>query len=304
VGDIPNLRLLPGLVVAQGGDLQVNVNGTILPAALQFGYIPSAGDPVNVLVVDGRAVVLGARAPGPRPGSGTVSGSASGGRVPVSTPAGTLDCRYTGTAPSIGTLVFIDWQMSTPRLMAGDAATVPDPVDPAPVPPPPAPPPVISTGDTYVNAIDSASFQAGGNWQARGTDVYQWFYSSFKENRGAWFYGNGPLQLAGRTITRFQFRIPARLRVGDYNAALTAHFYRHTSRTRPGGDVIREDGPQNVVLASGQPPAWVDLPVAWGQHLVNNGGGFGLLGSPYLAMAGVGSDPASGQLCFSWRRSA
>ncbi|MHA7132532.1 hypothetical protein [Oerskovia turbata] len=301
MGDLSVVRLRAGVVVAAGTGVAVNVDGALPPVAWPAGYIPTAGDPVKVLMVDGEAVVLGpVIRDGLRPLTGTVTGAATTGTVPVDTATGVLACRYVGTAPSIGALVRLDWQSTSPWIWPSAAATVPTPApDPGGSTPPP--PPATTTGTLTVAALDSGSWQVGGTWAWAGTDVYQWRYGSNRENRGAWFYGNAAGQLAGATITGARIRLGARLRIGSYNAAQALHLYRHTNPSRPGGDVARVAGPHDVTLAPGAGPQWVDIPAAWGQDLIT-GGGIAVAGSPYVGITGVGSDPASGQLQLDWRR--
>lgn len=302
MGDLSVVRLKPSIVVAVGAGFAVNVDGALPPVAWPAGYIPSVGDAVQVLMVDGSAVVLGPSiTTGSRPLTGTVQGAASSGTVPVTTVAGVLQCRYVGTAPSIGSLVRLDWQSTSPWIWPSTAAVIPAPTPDPGAPTPPAPPPVQTTGTLTVTALDSGSWQVGGTWAWAGTDVYQWRYGSNRENRGAWFYGHGAAQLAGATITGARIRLGARMPIGSSSAAQTLHLYRHTDASRPGGDVSRAAGPYDVLLAPGAPAQWVDIPAAWGQDLIT-GGGIAVAGSPYVGIAGVGSDPASGQLQLDWRR--
>jgi hypothetical protein len=302
VGDLPVVRLKAGIIVpSAGGGFAVNIDGALPSVSWLHSYPPTAGDAVQVLVVDGAAVVLGPVAPdGHRPLTGTVQGAASAGTVPVTTTAGVLRCRYVGTAPAIGALVRLDWQSTSPWIWPSAAASVPPPVTGGGGGAPP-PPPAQTAGTLTVTAINSGSWQVGGTWAWAGTDVYQWRYGSNRENRGAWFYGHAAAQLAGATITGARIRLGARLRIGSFNAAQVLHLYRHANASRPGGDVTRVAGPHDITLAPGAGPQWVDIPVAWGQDLVS-GGGIALAGSPYVGIAGVGSDPASGQLQLDWRR--
>ena len=152
MGDLHEVRLAAGLVVLVGSVLAVNIDGGLPPVVWPAGYIPTAGDTVRVLMVDGSAMVVGPVIAGQRPLTGTVSGSASSGTVPVTTTAGVLACRYTGTAPAIGVLVRLDWQSTTPWVWPSTAATIPDP-DPGTGPDPgPAPPPVSGSGTLTVAA--------------------------------------------------------------------------------------------------------------------------------------------------------
>lgn len=300
---IPVVRLLPGVVVDRAGaagTFDVNVNGSRPPVWWPAGYIPTAGDAVRVLLVDGQAQVLGPVIDGQRPGEGTVSGGASAGLVPVDTTSGTVHARYTGTAPGIGDAVFLDWQMTTPRVLAGVATAVPDPT-PGGGPDQPAPPPPSAAGVHHVAALDSGTWSSRGVWDSYyGSHLTQGSYSG-RSYTGAWFYGAAPQQIAGRTVTRFQIRLGARRHMGSYNSALSLNLYLHSSGSRPGGDVTRIAGPHTVVLPPGAGPMWVDLPTSWGQGLSTGLGGIGIGGGSYGGVTGVGGDPASGQLAFDWR---
>lgn len=285
------------VVVTSGSGFAINVGGAVAPASWPAGYIPTSGDAVNVLRVDDRLFVLGPVTTNPRPISGTVAGSASGGYVPVTVTVGPspIQCRYTGTAPTVGTLVFLDWQATVPRLWTGAAATVTPPPDPDPVPTPPPPPPPPQTGTNSFGVIDAASWRPGyGRWDSGS--VIQWRYGSESESRGAWFLGLGPTQLKGRTITAMRFRPVKRLHIGSYNATLSAHFYLLSNRSRPSGDASRIDGPFDVAVGPGFNGA-LTLPAAWGQYLADHGGGIGLNGSPYL-----GFNPSGSSVALTWTR--
>lgn len=300
MADIPVVRSYPGLVVSSGSGYVLNVNGSDVADVLwPAGYIPTVGDAVRVLVVNGEMSVLGPVATGPRPFMGTVSGAASGGFVPVDTVSGTIEARYTGTAPSLGTAVFLDWQATTPRVLPGAAATS---SAPTPDPTPPPRPPTQQSGTLTVTATGSGSWQVGGDWAYQGTSVIQYRYGGARENRGAWFYGSRPTQLRGRTVTALRIRLGARLRVGSYNSALPLHVYLTANANRPGGDVNRISGPADITLAPNAGAGWHSLPTSFGQALVDNGGGIGVTGSPYMGVNGVGADPASGQLQLDWTR--
>src|SRR3954468_14287856 len=133
---LPVVLLKAGVVQTRVSDgaLVVNVDGANPPAIWPAGYIPTAGDAVRVLIVDGSALVTGPVIVGQRPGEGTVAGAAALGTIPITTTAGTVRARYTGTAPAVGTLVFLDWQATTARLMAGTAAAPPPVIPPPDVP--------------------------------------------------------------------------------------------------------------------------------------------------------------------------
>lgn len=294
---------MPGVVVAaEGGGFAVNVQGGVPPAKWPAGYIPTLGDPVDVLMVDGSARVLGPVIAGPRPSRGVVADAPSSGTVLLDTDAGQVRAQYAGTAPVIGTVVFLDWQATTARLFSPEAAAVVPAAGPTPGPAVPPPPPVSSSGTLSVAALDSASFNTRyGTWSSfYGTQVIQGSYGGGGQIRGAWFYGDAPAQVRGRTVVGLQIRLGARRRMGDYNSPLTLNLYLHTARTRPGGDVTRTLGPAAVVLAPSAGAQWVDLPAAWGQALADSGGGIGVAGGSYGGVNGIGDDPASGQLALDW----
>lgn len=298
---IPVVRLVPGRVEAvSGSTLGVNVGGTYPPVWWPAGYIPAAGDSVKVLMVDGTAVVHSPVVATERPLTGTVAGTASGGLVPVSTTAGTLQCRYVGTAPSSGALVRLDWQATAPWIWPSAAAATP-------TPPPdqgggPTPPPVDQNGVLSVTALDSATWNTQyRNWTGQnGLNLTQGSWGAANYT-GAWWYGTAPQQVAGRTVTRFQVRLGARRHIGSYNSPLALQVYRTTDLTRPGGDTNRVEGPTVITLAPDAGPAWVDLPVSMGQAIADSGGGLAIAGGSYGGVAGIGEDPASGQLFYDWK---
>lgn len=303
----PVVRLVPGVVQAEPGatgsyPLAVNVGGTFPPVWWPAGYIPTLGDAVKVLLVDGIAVVHSPVTATQRPLTGTVQGTASNGQVPVTTAAGVLQCRFVGTAPAVGTLVRLDWQATTPWVWPSVAAPVVPPGTGPPSGGGPTPPPTATTGALSVVALDSATWNARySNWTGQnGLDLTQGTWSGTAYT-GAWWYGSAPTQLAGRTITRFQIRLGGRRRIGNYNAALGLQLFITSDLSRPAGDTTRIVGPHVITLAPGQGPGWVDLPTSWGLHLATNGGGLAIAGGDYGGVVGIGGDPASGQLFFDWR---
>ncbi|WP_282946939.1 hypothetical protein [Cellulomonas endometrii] len=265
------------------------------------------GDKVQVLLVDGTAHVIGPVVAAPRPVSGTIAGAASSGLIPVTTTTGAVQARYAGTAPAIGTLVGLIWQGGAPPLLL-PGALAPIATDPRPAPEVPvAPPSAPDTGTLLVSAVGSGSWRTGSWGWADTADVVQGGAPfAAQDSRGGWWYGDQARSLAGRTITRLRFRVPARTRIGMFADTLPAHFYRTGDVVRPGADFTRVTGPHDVTVPPGwNPPAdqgWVDLPAAWGQAIADTGGGIGTAGSPYLGLLGVGADPASGQLLFDWTR--
>ncbi len=162
--------------------------------------------------------------------------------------------------------------------------------------PPPAP---AGAGTTTFPAIDARSFRNGG-WRSDSGVVAQGDWGGWGVNTGAWFYGNGPTDsLRGTTITLTEVRL--RRRSGGVWGPQAAHVGRHTSRTRPAGNVASVAGPVDSNIDIGQ-TAWVSLPAAWGQAIVDTGGGLMISGAPYVVLDGLDADAESGLLRLTWQR--
>lgn len=264
-------------------------------------YAPVVGDTVYVDRAVGRAVAYPISGE-PLPEAGTVTSGATNGTIGVLGDDGvTYRARYSGTAPTSGTRVYLIWQNpQRPFALDGELANiVTDPLAPSVVTPPP--PPLVTTGTLFVAAWGSGRGRPFG-WE--GGDVVQGRYGSNPANRGAWFH-NSAAQLAGATITRLQILVPARIRVGSYNSPATLQFYRHISGG-PGVDVTRAEGPYDWVAPAGWGGGWIDLPVGWVAGLIAQGGGIALGDSggtsTYAGVGGVNARPDSGQLAIDWRR--
>lgn len=293
------VNVRPGVVVAVGSALAVNVDGAVYGSPWwPASYIPTAGDPVRVLLCNGESTVLGPTIPGQRSATGTVAGVPSAGLLPVTIGSTTVQCRYAGTAPASGSLVLLSWESTIPWVINTATAYTPTTTITAP---PPSAPPSSSSGTLSPVALDSGSWRSVDGWGSSRQAVMQYTFTGSNPYSGAWFYGSQAGQLSGATISRVQIHLPARLNIGSYSAAEVAHFYAHTSGSRPSGDVIRTAGPSDVTIPGNYGGGWIDLPVAWASTLVA-GGGIGILGSPYLGFNGVDADPSSGQLALTWSR--
>lgn len=154
-------------------------------------------------------------------------------------------------------------------------------------------------GTLTAPAIDARSFR-NSKWRTDSAVVAQDDWGGFGVNTGAWFYGTTISDaLRGATVTAIDMRF--RRRSGGVSAAQTAHVYRHASATRPAGNVASAAGPVDVLIGIGE-TAVVTLPVAWGQALVDTGGGLFISGSPYVVLDGLDADPQSGLLRITWQR--
>jgi hypothetical protein len=297
---VPDVQRLTGVVVDDDGDLRVNVNGSIMNLTWPAGYIPTLGDVVGVNRDNGRGVITGPIIRGSVRALTGIAGAASGGLVPVTTDAGVVDARYTGSAPTPGSSVRLDWQATTPWIIPGAVVALGVPASAGATPA--APRPVVASGKLTAAAIDSATYSSAGVWDSHyGTNVTQGSYGG-RTYTGAWFYGSQPKRLAGRTVTYVWLYLGPRVRQGDYNNPLTLNLYRHTSLTRPSGDVTRTGAVSSHVLPVNSRGGWVPLPTSMGQSLVDYGGGISAAGGSYGGVRGISHTRASGQLIIGWER--
>lgn len=249
------------------------------------------------------ALVIGGYTDQPRPSTGTVTG--------VTAPGTGTHIEFTGDdgatysterfvgSYNLGDDVLLQW---TP----GQSAII-GPVPTLTVTPQAqAPAPAVeqrATGYEALTATASDTFGVGGwgRWatsQRGGEDVYTGSISG-QTVTGSWFYGAPRTAFAGKSVTKVQFRLPARLSVGGYNSAATIHIYAHTSQSRPGGDVNRAVGPFDVTVPAGSGPMWAELPASFGA-VIAAGGGISIAGDPYAAFKSRLADPESGKLILDW----
>lgn len=245
------------------------------------------------------ALVIGGYTDQPRPSTGTILTVGVQQIVFTGEDAGSYSTdRFIGTyAP--GDPVYLTWDAARPTIIGKIAAI-------APVPPAPTPSTGggVTVGEVTSVATASDTYGVGGwgRWatsQRGGEDVYTGSLSGYTMT-GAWFYGAPKPELAGRTVNRIQFKVPARLPgVGSYNSAVTIHFYAHTSGARPGGDVARTVGPFDVSIPAGWGGGLIDLPLSFAPALAA-GGGVSIAGDPYAGFSSRLKDPESGKLIFDW----
>jgi len=260
-------------------------------------YTPVEGDPVMLLAQSGMAYVLGPASMAPRSDTGTIAGAPGLGRVPVTVGSVTYSARYIGTPGSIGDLVMLAWQGSVPWLVgtAGvDTSIV------TPTPGDPTPPMATTSGTLHMPAAQSGSYRAADGWGRPGSRgsmslnavVQGTAPGSSYAYSGSWFYGSQANQLAGATLDAVRLRIGPRLEIGSYNAALAMHVY----------DGSRTIGPYDFTLAAHFGGGWIGTLPGGIYAAIAAGGGISITGSPYLGIAGLDVDPASGQLDVDWHR--
>lgn len=306
--------IVPGTVLEHPdtGQLVASIQGRIVAAEWLDGITVAAGDGIAVAVTDGgpdgqsSALVLGRRFSGPRPGEGQVTAVPAGSAtITVDVEGVSYTARFGGSyTPTVGDNVLLVWQGGAPVVL-DEVGVIPPPAPEDAPPPPvtPAPPPSApQTGTSTFTAIDSGTWDPGnGVWSTYyRKNVLQGTAGGYT-SQGLWFYGNAPTGLKGRTVTRVRLRYGARKRVGSYNSAAVIHFYKTANRVKSGAPGFQA-GPHDLLLPVNAPAGYIDLPIGWGQSLVDTGGGIGIKDNPYAGFAGVEEDPESGKLIIDWRR--
>jgi len=244
------------------------------------------------------ALVVGAYSDQPRPSTGTVL-AVGATEVVFTGEDGTVYStdRFIGTY-SFGDLVFFVWAAGKP-VIVGPVPSIVEVHTAAPMAPAGS-----ASGETALIATATDTYWAPGGWgswatsQRGGEDVYTGTQGGYTVT-GSWFYGAAKPDLAGKTVTRVRFKVPARLSVGASNAAVTINLYAHTSGSRPGGDVSRVVGPHPVTVQPGSKGGYIDLPLTFAPHLVA-GGGISIAGGSYAAFESRLDDPESGKAIIDW----
>ena len=243
------------------------------------------------------ALVIGGYTDQPRPSTGTVLSVGVSQVVFTGDDGGSYTTsRFIGTY-SPGDPVYLTWDAATATIIGKIAA-----VATVPQAPPPPPPSSATSGETKLSATASDTWGVGGwgRWatsQRGGEDVYAGTWGGYTLT-GSWFYGTPRPELAGKTITRILFKVPARLNVGASGAA-TIHAYAHTGQKRPGTDVNRVTGPFDISVPQGYGGGYTDLPLSFAPTLVA-GGGISIAGDPYVGFQSRLDNPEFGKLIISW----
>lgn len=213
-GDAPRAVVRRGVFAeVRSGVAWVDMADSRFACDFGSGYVPRAGETVQVLTVNDRHLLFPARA---LPGTGTVQ-SVSAGLATVITIAGTFSMPYIGAAPSSGDLVGIQW--SEQPYVLGKLSVQPAP--PKPVP------------DPGSGAVRSAVFQAIDTGSTDRTSVRWWTGQPRAGNStyGAWFYGTQIRDTipAGATLVSLEFYVSWYQRSGA-----APRFALHDAATRWG----------------------------------------------------------------------
>lgn len=285
------------------------IAGNLVKARWADPIQPQQGGPIFYVVIRddyglSSAFVLGGYAERPRPSTGTVQDVIPAGiatKIVITGDDGhTYDTdRFIGSY-AIADQVYLTWDAAKPTIIGKIPAVT--------VTPPPALPvggAAVMPGSTTLEATASDTWGVGGwgRW-AGSTNGRERVYSGTQSGTtvtGSWFYGAPRPELAGKTINRVRFYLPARLAgVGTYNDPVAVHLYAHTSGARPGGDVARVAGPHDVTIPPGFAGVFVDLdPAIFGPHLAA-GGGISIAGNPYVGFISRLENPEAGKIIIDW----
>jgi hypothetical protein len=297
-----------GTAYYDGTTWWANINGSLVGCRWLDPIQPLQGGNIVVDITnEGRgqhsALVIGGYTDQPRPSTGSVVSIIPAGIATEIVFTGSDGETYTTDrfigSYSPGDPVYVTWDAAKPTVI-GKIATIATP-PPAAAPPPAAPP--AGNGNTKLSAIASDTFGVGGwgRWalsQRGGEHLYSGTWSGYTLT-ASWFYGAPRPELAGKTATAVRFRLPARLRAGNYNSPATVNIYAHTSPSRPGGDVSRVAGPHTVVVQPNAAAQIIDLPTSFGP-IIAAGGGISIAGGDYVWFQSRLEDPESGKLDMDW----
>lgn len=225
-------------------------------------------------------------------GEGFLAVSSSGSTIPVLWAA--------GWSPALGDPVRVV-EFAGERLAFGLGAAPASPGTPGAVVqgPDAAPGPALA-GTSRYPAVDSGYWSSADGWAGSvsyGSRLMQG--TSAGTNTGAWFYGPGPGELAGRTIVAARVRVVRTDGYGPAEAA-AAHLFAHTSTTRPAGNVTLTVPAGDATAPRGGADVF-PVSVAAAEQVVA-GGGLAISGGEHLVLDGVRERADSGLLEIDWRR--
>jgi hypothetical protein len=287
----------------------ISLNGNVIQASAADGVAVSNGDSVLVAVTgtsrgQSEAFVLCRMSTtGLHPATGTVT------TVPPSSPTITVlgadGVSYTAYflssyTPVVNDNVEMIFLAGVPYVTKAGATPAPAPATPIG-----SGASTASSGTTNFPATDSATYWSG-LWSSPGvgwgnpSEMYSGTWSG-NTMHAAWFYGGGPTQLAGRTITGGRVWIGKREGVGNYNSVANIQIWSHSAGSRPGGDVSLLNGPTSTVAQPWQGLTQYGITQAQAQDLVN-GGGLALVNGDYAAFDGVQLNAQSGLVSIDWTR--
>jgi hypothetical protein len=249
------------------------VGGRVTGMSTATPYRPQVNDTVWVAFIDGVPLMLGPTVM--PPDSGTVV-TVSPETAVVTTDVGDIRATYNvGAAISSG---------QTVKLMWAAGAHIVGVMSSSPTPPTPPPPPVIINPVPHIDVFTAVT---AGSW----SEAYGWAKQepwAADNVLGAWFYGSKIRDtLAGAAIQRIElFATPTQVK----GAAPAFATHLHAAKP-PGSPLLSNPTP----IAVG-PATWIELPVEFGQFLLDNIGGIGLNHGGENKFRSLAEDPQSGAI--------
>ena len=290
-------RLRPA-VVTSVSPLQVDGVDADLPDASGVHLV--AGDRVLVSSESGRVRVV--RRITTRPMSGTVT-AINGATAVVSTTAGTISLEWVGVQPALGARVGIVWDASGVYIsgrLSGVTPTLPE-IAPDPLGADLANDPAPPRNTIYVITFPALSVctSKDGEWRTDLSAMAVQGAAAAESDKSGWaFYG--PSAFAGSWVCLAMQLTLTRGEIGiGPDGPIVAHLRLHD------GDTKGEALPMILPDAADLPGVYdgdgfrpgstltCDLPVQWGQKLIDTGGGLALVASgPTSYAAFIQPDPA------------
>lgn len=281
LGDRAVVAVNRGVFVGMSSDLLalVDIGESRFPCDFGSGYIPTVGEPVQVLRIGSTNLLFPI---GARPGEGTVL-TVTAPLVKVQTSIGDFSMPFVGAAPTSGDRVAVIWSEG-PKCL-GKLSTTPTAPKPIPDPTPPA-----TVQSATFNAINAGSTDRGSvRWWTDQPNAGNTSY-------GAWFYG-----------TQIKDTIPA----GAVFVSL--EFFVHRTKDSGGAPrfTLHSDPFVSGIPAMSAYTDWDPAegwqtppdPAGWFAELKAGGSryGVGLNQGGYNIFASLAQDRSSGALRISWR---
>ena len=159
-----------------------------------------------------------------------------------------------------------------------------------------------------VPAASSGSYRSADGWAflSDGTVAQGAYSTAYGYYKGCWFHGDSAFAaLAGRTVTRIALTVARKNPGGGVSGAQMHTAALHAHGTRPAGEPTFVTGGSDIGSLAWGAAAEFDLPVWWGQALVNGTAhGVGLLrlasGNGNYSLCQPAGVSSSGQIRIWW----
>ncbi len=130
-----------------------------------------------------------------------------------------------------------------------------------------------ANGTYTFEPASNATWTQYNDWRSTSDDLYHGTYSSTNGRQAAFFFYSSrlsaafPSGLGTKNVTRIQVYMK-RLSTGGSSANQSCHWNLHGYTSRPSGTPAFHGDTDAGALAWGE-GAWIDLPISWGEYLVN-----------------------------------